>query len=156
MAINTEQLKRYIIEPTLKDFNLYSPEAVNLLLGTAAQESHMGTYIHQINGPAQGIFQMEPNTELDIWDNYLHYRPELAQQIVALMGGDTEGLIVNLAYQTIMARLHYLRVPEPLPDHRDVPAMAQYWKRYYNTPKGRGTEAEFIENYQRFIGETDV
>lgn len=155
MAINVEQLRKYVIEPTLKDFGLYSTDAVALLLGTAAQESALGTYVKQINGPAEGIFQMEPNTELDIWDNYLNYRPELAQQILSIMGGDTESLVLNLGYQTIMARIHYLRVPEALPDSKDVAAMAQYWKRYYNTPKGKGTEAEFIENYYRYVGEKE-
>ena len=50
-----------------------------------------------------------------------------------------------------MARAHYLRVPEPLPDAGDVEALAAYWKQHYNTPAGAGSEAEFIDNYQRVV-----
>ena len=51
---------------------LVSQEAENLLMGTAAQESALGEYIRQLgNGPALGIFQMEPETFDDIVRNYL-------------------------------------------------------------------------------------
>ncbi len=42
--------------------------------------------------------------------------------------------IWNLAYATAMCRVHYLRVPRPLPDAGAVRAMGEYWKRHYNTP----------------------
>ena len=40
-----------------------------------------------------------------------------------------------------MARLKYWRVSQPLPETLD--GMARYWKTYYNTPKGAGTEDKF-------------
>ena len=74
MAINTKHLRLYIIRPTLQKINLWSEAAENLLLGTAAQESLLGTYLKQNgNGPALGIYQMEPNTHKDIWIHYLNY-----------------------------------------------------------------------------------
>jgi hypothetical protein len=33
----------------------------------------------------------------------------------------------------------------------DIAGMARYWKRYYNTVHGKGTEAEFIKNYEELI-----
>jgi len=51
-----------------------------------------------------------------------------------------------------MCRVHYLRRAEPLPKADDVHGMAAYWKRYYNTVHGKGTQQEFVENYERYIG----
>jgi hypothetical protein len=73
MAFDKKQF-RDLIQRTLQDLGMHSESAVNLLLGTAAQESQFGTYFRQIGGgPALGVFQMEPDTEIDIWDNYLRY-----------------------------------------------------------------------------------
>ena len=56
--------------------------------GTAAVESRMGTYLRQIGGPALGIWQVEPATHLDCWDNWLDYRPvkQLARQELGRRG----------------------------------------------------------------------
>jgi hypothetical protein len=49
-----------------------------LLLGTALTESGDMHYLHQLgNGPALGVYQMEPTTHEDIYDNYLKYKKEL-------------------------------------------------------------------------------
>lgn len=136
------------------DSSVYSPAAVNLLLGTAAQESKFGTYIQQIKGPALGVFQMEPTTEQDIWENFLKYKPYLRDMVVNTTGvkhPDADHLRGNLLYQITMARLHYFRVPELLPSGSDIIGMARYWKKYYNTPLGKGTEEEFQENYTRYV-----
>jgi len=46
-------------------------------------------------------------------------------------------------------------VPAPLPDAGDLGGLARYWKRYFNTPKGAGTAAGFIESYRRFNPDRD-
>ena len=149
--MNCDQLKSFI-ERVLKEVGLYDQKALMLLLGTAAQESHLGTYIRQINGPALGIFQMEPATFNDITDNFLNYKRHLKERIIkvcnvqSLQSADLE---FNLALAVCFARLQYYRRPEPLPE--TVEQMAAYWKQWYNTPLGKGTEKEFIQNYQRFI-----
>lgn len=157
MAINANQLKSYVIEPTLKYLDLYSDASVNLLLGTCAQESHMGTYIHQLgNGPACGIYQMEPFTHKDLWKNFLGGKLNLSSKIRSLMSDcdkadQDKALITNLAYATAMTRVFYLRIKESLPQANDIEGMAKYWKLYYNTVKGKGTEHEFISNYERYV-----
>ena len=77
-------LKKYIIIPTLDYMRMNSNSAVNLLLGTAAQESRLGKYLHQINGPALGIYQCEPNTLDDIFNKYLRHRKELLRKVLRL------------------------------------------------------------------------
>lgn len=151
--INAKHLREYVVRPALVDIGLYSRSAENLLMGTAAQESKLGEYLAQLgNGPARGIFQMEPTTEKDIWNNYLKYKTDLAREILLRVSTpkpqDTDEILYNLRYAAMMARVHYLRIDERLP-HADSPAdLARYWKKYYNTHKGKGTISEFIKNYE--------
>ena len=130
---------------------MYSEDAEALIMGTAAQESRL-KYLRQLgNGPALGLFQMEPATHDDIWSNYLSYKPELIDIVIDSIETNkppkAERMVWDLRYSAIMCRLHYRRVPKPLPDKDDVWAQADYWKQYYNTPLGHGTKEEFVRNY---------
>ncbi|MCP4762127.1 MAG: exodeoxyribonuclease V subunit gamma [archaeon] len=147
MSFNKNQFKE-LIEETLKEVDMYSESAVNLLLGTAAQESAFGTYLKQIKGPALGVFQMEPDTYRDIFDHYLKYRPNM---IPWLKDRGALVMVYNLRFAIIMCRLRYRRVSEKLPENKDVNGLARYWKKYYNTKLGKGTEEEFIKNYEKYV-----
>lgn len=143
-----------IITQTLKKFGFHSIAATNLLLGTAAQESRFGTYLWQINGSACGVFQMEPLTEMDIWGNYLHYHKNIMHKLqitTGVLSSCPNKLVENLPYAICMARIQYLRVPEKLPKASDLNGMARYWKKYYNTYLGAGTEEQFIMNYKKYV-----
>jgi hypothetical protein len=148
--MNSLQL-RELITHILKEANLHSPAAVELLMLTAAVESNMGEYIKQINGPARGIFQMEPATEKDLWKNYINYRDNRASAVVRYNSADDKDIWFNLGYQILMTRMHYLRVSEPLPPHDDVIALANYWKKYYNTRRGRGTVQKAVQKYNKYV-----
>jgi hypothetical protein len=67
---------RATIGPVLRQLGLdeYRMQAAEeLLLGTALQESGL-IYRRQLNnGPALGLFQMEPATHDDIWADFLTY-----------------------------------------------------------------------------------
>lgn len=160
MSIDAQQLRLEIVRPTLKHLGLYSPSAEELLLGTAAQESHLGTYLRQLGGgPALGIYQMEPATHDDIWEHYLRYKPAMADELRKI-AGVTEGktpraelMVGNLYYATAMARVFYLRKPQLIPPADQVADLGDYWKTHYNTYLGRGQVGEFIENYKRFVKE---
>lgn len=149
--IYKEQL-RDLITVVLKDAGLYSESATELLMLTAAVESRQGTYIKQIRGPARGIFQMEPATEKDIWENYLKYKPKLKQVVSRYLYADGVpagmDLQANIPYQILMARIHYRRVPAALPDVNDRLAIAAYWKKHYNTHLGKGTVDKALRAYQ--------
>lgn len=152
MQIPVETLRMHI-RSTLQMISLWSPAAEELLLGTAAQESHMGYYRRQIKGPARGIFQMEPDTERSMWLDSIAHRPSLAVSIHSVCGidrPDPQALEFNLSYQTIMARLrYYLWVKEPIPE--SLRGQAEYWKKHYNTEAGAGTPAEYIANYRTYV-----
>jgi hypothetical protein len=122
---------------------------------TAAVESNMGYYIKQVDGPAIGIFQMEPATHDDIWDNYLAYRRDLSP-VVTQFGHGLISLQTSLAYGAAMARVHYLRVPAKLPNANDVEGLATYWKEHYNTLEGKGTVVDAIAKYRKYTNRTTV
>lgn len=139
------------ITKVLKAINLYSDDARELIMGTFAQESRF-RYTKQIGGgPALGFCQMEPDTFNDIVINYLNYKQELKERIIkvtkSLCAADLEN---NIELMVAMTRVHYLRVPEKLPDHNDIEAMGRYWKKYYNTHLGKGKVEEFVANYKRY------
>jgi len=149
--MNKDQL-RAIIREVLEHIGLYSESAEELLMLTAAVESNLGQYVRQIGGPAKGIFQMEPATENDIWENYLDYktgRLKLAVSDFEVLSGDS--LVHSLGYQIAMARVHYLRVAEQLPESTDIVGLARYWKKYYNTELGSGTIEKAIGKYNRYV-----
>jgi hypothetical protein len=152
------QFRQSLVRPVLQVLDTYSKAAENLLLGTAVQESRL-QYLRQLgDGPACGLYQMEPATHDDIWDNYLAYQPDLRSRIeaFALPHQDRHAqLIWNLAYATAMCRIHYRRVREALPDAGDADALARYWKRHYNTERGSGTVLEFKEKYLRYVMPSD-
>lgn len=150
MSINPNQLKMYVVRPTLQKLDLWSEAAENLLMGTAAQESQMGLYLHQVGGIALGIYQMEPETHDDLWKNYLPSQPNLIAKILKFSKSNPEELIWNLAYATAMTRVHYLRIREALPAASDIKGLGLYWKKYYNTQFGKGTVQEFVNNYGRY------
>tara|TARA_Y100000590_G_C15742063_1_gene1020602 strand:- start:425 stop:880 length:456 start_codon:yes stop_codon:yes gene_type:complete len=145
------QLKEYIIEPVLKVLRMYSVEAVEQVIGTVCQESLGGRFIKQLNnGPALGIYQMEPDTARDIIGNYLKYRPELYGRVFSFFNERQtleENLKGNLYFQTAMCRVHYYRCKGAIP--KDLEGQAVYWKNNYNTHLGKGTVEEYIENYNK-------
>jgi len=150
MGIDKHQLRRLISE-TLQEIELYSEEAVKLLMGTAAQESGLGTYLRQLrNGPALGIFQIEPATFKDLFENYLFKKPDLFNKVKTFaIELEAEEMVWNLKFAIVMARIFYLRMPGSLPT--TLNGMAKYYKQYYNTPLGAGTEEEFINNYKKYV-----
>ena len=136
--------------------------AVLLLASTGAAESNFGEHKRQIiqyypivYGRARGFFQMEPQTLKDIYINFLQYRQNLAEDISFLTGitsPSTYDLENNLVYQILLARVHYLRVPEKLPEPIPV-ELGRYWKKYYNTVLGKGTIEGFLRKYRKHIGD---
>lgn len=160
-GLHLGQLRGDIIYPTLHHLGLWSIAAENLIVGTISQESGGGYYIKQLgSGPALGICQMEPATHNDIWANYLVYHTALAEKAGSLVSArhmnivmpipNPNEMVTNLAYSVAMCRIHYRRVKKPLPAADDIPGLAAYWKRHYNTTLGDGTVAEFIHNYNEY------
>lgn len=147
---------RQIIRLTLQLMDRWSDSAEELLMMTAAHESHGGATLQQVGGPAVGIYQQEPATEADLWDYYLARldKRHLRETVVAVTGQSgpsPQRLRYDPIYATAMARVHYLRVPDPLPPAHDTWAMACYCKRFWNTSAGRATPERYLTDYRRLV-----
>lgn len=155
--MKASQLRENVIKPILNHLGeLYAQaNAVELLVGTALVESRL-EYLKQINGPALGIYQIEPDTHDDVWDNFLYWRSDSASTIRELCAEeptDACQLATNLAYATAIARMVYFRVPFPIPESSNIEGLAKYWKEHYNTKYGSGKVEDFISLYNQYAGE---
>lgn len=104
---------------------------------------------------------MEPATEVDIWNNYLFYgRADRKKAIYKISGvhlaNNNGAMEKNVAYQICTRRLHYRQVKESFSHPDDIVGLVRYWKVYWNTPEGKGTERVFIENYQKYLSSNPI
>lgn len=159
MTFNCAQLKDIIIRPALSAIGLCSDNAIQLLLGTAAQETQLGRYLVQTNitpyNGGIGIYQMQAPSYVHIWGRHVDSSISMKAKMKLYLGYEgmpmASRMASDLALSTIMARLFYANVLERLPDEKDVPAMARYWKLYWNTMAGKGTQDQFIDNYKEYV-----
>jgi hypothetical protein len=152
---NCKQLRDFVIKPILLDLMLYSVDVEELLVFTCANESEGGTYLKQEGGPALGIYQMEPVTYNDIWQNYIEKRSYLKLKLTYSLNAPTmpseDRMIYDLYFATAMARIFYLRHDEPLPKASDTAGIYNYYKKYYNTVDGKANYEEAVTKYLKFI-----
>jgi len=171
--IDFRQFREFVVIPALQHLSSqipYSEEAVDLLMMTAAHESIGGRYLRQVgmhgtNG-AFGPYQMELATHDDIHLNFLDFREELDSLVEVLptyhgnYRPDGVNLMTNFWYATVMARVHYYRVPEAIPvitlgpscDKKQqetlyLEALSRYAKKYYNTKGGKATSTDYYNDY---------
>lgn len=153
--LNISQFRELIVKSTLNDLLLYSQNAEELLVFTCAVESLGGHYLKQVDGPALGIYQMEPVTYNDIWQTYIKSKGSLMLRLLTNFGigfmPSEEQLIYDLRFATAMTRIFYERIKEPLPDASNVDAIWNYYKKYYNTNLGSAQKESAIHNYYEFI-----
>lgn len=133
--------------------------AYYLSLGTIAQETRFGELSQEHNGPAHGLWSMEPFTHDDCWTNWLAFKPTIAaigrSWMIPSVSGITQ-LDGNLFYAAFMARIKYRRAPAPLPATPDPASLGAYWKEWYNSSGGAGTVDEFIANFNELIGTSSI
>ena len=108
MALDAKQVRTLVIQPALSEIELWSPAAEELVLGTAIIESRL-SFIKQLGrGPALGLWQIEPDTHRDVYQNFLEYREGLYDQVMSLSApGQTfeENLTSNMQYGAAICRL---------------------------------------------------
>lgn len=147
-GLDIEQFRIRVVRLVLMQLELHSPAAENLVLGTGMQESRL-SYLQQIKGPARGLFQMELATYKDLWENFLINKAVLANKVENFAIGfpDFEEMEGNLYFATAMCRICYYRIKEALPANNPL-ALAQYWKKYYNTALGKGTIEQALPHFK--------
>lgn len=158
MSFNCEQLRDVIIRPTLQALGLDSPAATNLLLGTCAQETLLGKYLVQVGIGFKGgigIYQMQKASYQMIWERMVAGNRPMQARMKLLLNyagmPPAERLASDLVLATAMTRLYYYAINAPLPAADDIPGLAAYWKKWYNTASGKGTEQQFVQNYEAYV-----
>jgi hypothetical protein len=125
----------------------YSQTAHDLLMGTAAQESLMGTYLVQQSGPGVGVFMATPSLVPGVISQLTAAQQAVLKAIA--QGGDLTNLtqiVTNLVLATMVARAWYWLVAEPLPADT-IAGLWGYYKMWYNTPAGAATEIQWNTNW---------
>lgn len=109
---------RGLITHVLKKYDLYSVDAVELLMLTAATESNLGYYLKQVGGgPALGIFQCEPNTYDWAQTKTMEKREKWTDALCEKCKGEDCGNIST-----------YLSAYNPNPTVRQSKEWREYWK----------------------------
>tara|TARA_R110002020_G_scaffold459303_1_gene677265 strand:- start:293 stop:781 length:489 start_codon:yes stop_codon:yes gene_type:complete len=160
--IDSRQIKKIINEVLQKMGTKYSSlKATELIYNTGLVESKY-VYLMQKGGNniARGFFQCEPWVAVSLCNDYLSYRKELLKKVADICHLDwsyftspdedkwRSVLTTNIIAQIVVCRLHYRRVPKPLP--RTLEQQAHYWKDFYNTAKGAGTPEHFAEIVSKY------
>lgn len=116
------------------------------------------THLKQLpEGPALGFGQIESTTYVDACRYLENVNPALKHRILEYchypeLPKQTNCLIHNLAFNALIARTKYWMQPESIPSYKDVSAQAYYWKKYYNSYEGRGSEEDFIKHSESVTG----
>jgi len=146
MTINPTDFRQFVIAPALVALVPagipVSKTAADLLMATAANETHLGTWLNQNPGPALGVFQIEPASLASLMARV--NGPELT----ALNGIMTPQPVAvqldgNLVLAAAICRLFYWQVPDPLPPDT-MSGLWSYYKTHYNTAAGAATMGGFV------------
>ena len=133
---------------SLQTMDMYSKDALHMIMRTGMAETGFRHIKQMGNGPALGFFQVEPKTIADTMDNYVKYRPKIEDCLIELGYADSDvayRVMSNIALQVAFCRLKYRRDKFALPRHDDLDGQAKYWKRVYNTELGKGTIQHFVD-----------
>lgn len=124
--------------------------AINMLVETAAQETHGGRYRDPTAKAGRGLCQIDL---IGFKDVQARTRDDNAQAVLEAFNVDVRTvqhceLDHSPMLSMIFCRLFYILIPDLFP--RDVVGRAHYWKRFYNTRLGHGTPQKYVENAKRY------
>lgn len=151
-SVDKETIKKIVKEVCTVLGNGKNNNADKLILGTIAQETHMGTYPDSTPGEKGiGLCQFDKIAYEDVILNTKEYKKK---KILKEFGIDInkvtyKELEFSPVLSIIFCRLKYQRVPDVIP--LPLEGMASYWKEHYNSFLGAGSPEDFISNYKKYI-----
>lgn len=176
MGISAEDLREFVIRPTLLLLNDWSHNTENLLVGTAAQESNLGCTLQSCNHSGTGLYRISAHTHLEVWDKYLVTDPESASRVRGLasqqqfLKSPHAELISNLSYATAIAWMVYKRHQLLIPDNLNTYELGKYWLDYYCKRDSQCDQAphdqtihsnnacvdQFVESYDKLVSSNNT
>ena len=158
---------------TTKPSAAYADRVARLLFGTAAQESGLRWERQRTprwEGNVGGFSKWQLETgSIDLSRAMLRSRPALLTRATDWLFADPRANttwvnVLPLEYVlwamrlddndkigVLFARLHYMRVRPLVP--ASLVDQAAYWKRWYNTPAGKGTAQQYLANWRALCAE---
>ena len=150
----------------------YALRTARLMFGTAAQESSLRWERQEgpmFSGRVGGFskWQLEVGSIQESLA-YLRRRRDVMERATTWLFADDdagpewlqmgiESILWSLRMNdndvpgVMFCRLHYLwSTTEPIPE--GIEGQARYWKLWYNSLAGKGTEAEYVRNWERAVG----
>lgn len=141
---------RVLIKSALSFYQLPDADnAIRLLEMITAWESGDFSYVKQKNGPALGLIQMEPNTFKDVCRYLEEKRSHQYPKFYEELPQQPEHLIFDPFFCFGLARIFFLRFQEPIPDEDQIELLAQYAKKYWNTPSGKANWKDYYKAWLR-------
>ena len=133
----------------------YRQDLIRLLTETAATESSFGQVVRDRSGKTLGVYQIMLTTAEYLLIKLQDY-PHVLHIIEAYMNPNkslAENLMYNLHFQTAMAISYYwLRAGDDLLEQStSLNSRARLYKREWNTPRGKATEAKYIRDSKRHL-----
>jgi hypothetical protein len=133
--------------------SIASPDAVELLLMTASNETQVGRYQKAPGKSKQrGVMQLTDGTIEDLY-RYMNRTPALREAVDSLRNPSTpitSDVETNLPLSLALARVKYMMDKQAIPVTPE--AQAQYYKRVYNSyhPEAKATPKTALKNYNRY------
>ena len=129
---------------------------IDLILETAAVESHRGQWTKQISGPACGLFQMEPATAKCLLSWLKNNHNSVYKEVVFFMNKKqtlTQNLTSNVPFQIAMTTAHYWRyLGDAMANVSDDQLnRAMIWKAHYNTRLGKGDVGKYLVDAETYL-----
>lgn len=159
--INPRQFINDILEPALRYTNLYSTDAMHLMVCTALTESKL-THVRAMQGQGLGLglFNIKWEDYLDVV-RILDGDRELRRLITLHTGRrntiETPGvLIADIGFGALVARVRYAMAPEQIPSYKDIEAQADFYTRHYNSTADVNKTQEFIRYAKEIEGWIDI
>lgn len=151
-----ERIRLDIVRPVISQMGYWTAGAEELLMMISAHESQGFMKRRQDGGgPAKGLCQMEPVAFNDLLLRYFPLRPEIRAAVLGVLPPGTLmsfGLLeADDRFAFAMARVHFLKVPEPIPPCGDMETIAAYAKKFWNSMAGKATPEKYLSDYQRYV-----
>jgi len=146
--MKNELIKKHIIAPALVAIGAYSDDRLDMVFVTGAAETLYQDIRQHNNGIAVSWFQIERITHDDLY-RFLsaNKKQYILDGLIKLTHGRIhfKELEANPFYAAACCAIRYMYEPSPLPKAGQRMRQAEYWKRFYNSAKGKGTEGGFLE-----------
>ena len=125
-------------------------DAYNLILETATAETALGQIADRTLYAGMGICQFDKVPFQRVKDKSMRFRNLILRKLgIDIKLVQWEHLRYNTFLSLLFCRLYYMAVQDPIPS--TIEDRANYWKKYYNSYIGKGTQEHYLKMATNFL-----